>query len=329
MEEESVITAFLPEHETKTANRTTFKDACKKVSPMLMIMGAGLVFSVQALLSKLIPIPSGQYVITEAGFNVPFCLLICAHSGVNVSPFNIKENRLWFWGRVVFGGVAGGLKIVVIRNMNIGDATAILFSAPIWSGCLARIILKEKYTIVNLFATIVGLVGVVLVTKPGILFPDISDRGESSVPWACATLGVSLLFSVSYVCVRGAGEVVHPMKFVLYTAIAELPTGFLINLMMKESLVLPPCDYVRTLLFLCGLGAPLANVLIVRGLSLENSGPATLMRNWDTIYAYTFQVFFFKSAPDWISLLGAGLIVSTALLQGINKLFDISCGVTF
>ena len=315
--------------EEDSRSRITCSSACKKVSPLLMVSAAGLIFSAQAVLSKLMPIPPGQYVLTEAAFNIPFCLLICFHSGVDVSPFTISENKMWFWGRVLLGGIASGAKILVIRNMNIGDATAIIFSAPIWAGCLARIILKEKYTIVNLFATTFGLVGIVLIAKPGILFPNVADRGESSIPWACATLGVSMIAAMSYVCVRGAGETVHPMKFVLYTAVVELVSGFLINPAMKQSLVLPPCNWVKGALFLCGLCATLGNVLIVRGLSLEDSGPATLMRNWDTVYAYLFQITIFKIAPDWISIVGAGLIVCTAFLQGLDKIVDISCGIAF
>ena len=304
-------------------------ECCKKISPFLMVCGAGLIFSTQAVLSKLMPIPPGQYVVTESALNIPLCLVICFYSGVDVSPLSIRENRTWFWARVVFGGVASGGKILVVRNMDIGDATAIIFSAPIWAGCLARIILKEKYTIINVFATTFGLIGIVLVTKPGVLFLEKDGGGESSVPWACATLGVSVITAVSYVCVRGAGQTIHPMKFALYTACVELVCGFVTNPIMGQSLVLPPCDWVRVALVLCGVGATLANVLIVRGLSLENSGPASLMRNWDIVYAYIFQIVFFKITPDWISLLGAGLIVCTALLQGIDKLFNISCGIEF
>ena len=149
--------------------------------------------------------------------------------------------------------------------------------------------------------------------------------------WAIATLGVSVTFAMSFVCVRGAGEAVHPMKFVLYTACVELVFGFFTNLIMGNSLVLPPCGWVRVVLVLCGVGSTLANVLIVRGLSLENSGPASLMRNWDIVYAYIFQMIFFDITPDWISLVGAGLIVYTALLQGIDtlELFNISCDIEF
>ena len=306
------------------------KESCKKVLPLLMVSGAGLIFSIQAVLSKLMPIPPGEYVFMEATFNIPFCLLVCFHSGVNISPPNpLKRKNGWFWGRVIFGGLASGGKILVVRNMNIGDATAIIFSAPIWAGLLARIILKEKYTIVNLFAAVFGLVGITLIAKPGILFHDASNPGQSTLPWACATLGVSIIAAVSYVCVRATGDDVHPMNFVLYTAIVELICGLLINPAMKQTIVLPPCNWVRGALLACGVGATVANLLIVRGLALENSGPATLMRNWDTVYAYIFQIIFFSVTPDWISVLGAVLIVSTALLQGIDRLVDISCGISF
>jgi drug/metabolite transporter (DMT)-like permease len=277
------------------------------------------------------PVPPGQYAITESVFNVPFSLVICFHSGIDVSPLNIGEKQWWFWGRVIFGGVATGFKILVIRHMELGDATAIIFTAPIWAGCLARIVLKEKYTIINLVATIFGLGGILLVTQPKSLFPSNADpdQPKSSVTWKCAALSVALLAAVSYVCVRGAGKGIPPMKFVLYTAVVKLIAGFVMNPIMKEDLVLPPCDWIKWALFACGVGATVGNLLAVKGLSLENSGPATLMRNWDIVYAYVFQIAIDHIDPDWMSLLGAAIIVAAAVLQGADRIFDISCGISF
>ena len=178
----------------------TCKTACKKLSPFLMVIGAGFLFSINAALIKLMPLPAGQYVITVASFSIPFTLLICFYCGVDVSPFTVSEKKIWFWGRVVIGGMAFGGKKLVLKHMNIGDALAIMYTAPIWAGCMARIILKEKYTIVSLIATVSGLVGIVLILKPTVLFPNFLDRGESSIPWAFVTLGMSFLAAASYVC---------------------------------------------------------------------------------------------------------------------------------
>ena len=307
----------------------TLKNAYQKICPLLMVIGSVLIFCTLTVLSKLMPIPPGQYVSTEAAFNIPFCLLICCHSGIDLSPLSITEKKMWFCGRIIFSGVGYVVKIIIVRKMNIGDATAIIASASIWAGCLARAILKEKYTLVNLFAAIFGVVGVILIAKPGALFTEIYHRGESSVPWAFATFGASLMLAFSFLCARGVGEAIHPMKIVLYTAIVEFLSGFVIDLSINRSPVIPPCDWVRGASLACGIGATVANLLIVRGLSLENSGPATLMINTETMFAYIFQVTLFNTAPDWLSLLGAGIIVCAVLLQGIDRIFDISCGITF
>ena len=307
----------------------TLKNAYQKICPLLMVIGSVLIFCTLTVLSKLMPIPPGQYVSTEAAFNIPFCLLICCHSGIDLSPLSITEKNMWFCCRIIFSALGYVATIIVVREMNVGDAIAIIASASIWAGFLARVILKEKYTIVNLFAAILGLVGVILIAKPGALFPDISHRGESSVPWAFATLGASLIIAFSYLAARGVGEVIHPMKVVLYTAILEFLSGFVTDLLINQSPVLPPCNWVRGASLACGIGATLANLLIVKGLSLENSGPATLMINTETMFAYIFQVTLFNTAPDWLSLLGAGIIVCAVLLQGIDNIFDISCGITF
>ena len=83
--------------QTDNSTRPGFKESCTKITPLLMVSGAGLIiiFSIQAVLSKLMPIPPEQYVITEATFNIPLCLMICFHSGVDVSPLSIRENRMY------------------------------------------------------------------------------------------------------------------------------------------------------------------------------------------------------------------------------------------
>ena len=213
--------------------------------------------------------------------------------------------------------------------MDIGDATAIFFTTPIWVGILARIILKETFTVIDLFGSILGLIGIILIAKPGFLFTDVSSSRNTSLLWAGLDLGLAIIGGLSYVCVRAAGENVDPIKFVLYTAITELMIGLSTIPVMEQPFVLPPCNWIRGALVACGIGATVAHLLLVKGLSLENSGPASLMRNWDTVFAYIFQVTIFKVTPDVLSIVGSLLVVNTVIFQGIDKLFDISCGIAF
>ena len=81
--------------QTDNSTGPGFKESCTKITPLLMVSGAGLIFSIQAVLSKLMLIPPQQYVITEATFNISLCPMICFHSGVDVSPLIIRENRMY------------------------------------------------------------------------------------------------------------------------------------------------------------------------------------------------------------------------------------------
>ena len=300
----------------------SWKKNCTKLRPFFMVCSAGLIYSVNTILSKLMPISSGQYVIIEGTFKFLVALLICSFNGVNIWPWSIKSKKWWFCGQVVFSSIGHILKIVVVQNMNIGDATAIIFSSPIWAVLLARLVLKEKFTLVNLIAIMLGFLGIILIAKPGFLFSEVSKLGEIS--WSFLALAASFSLAISYVIVRGAGEVFHSVQLVLYTSVAQIITGFLCNLALKETLVLPPCNWVRYALLLCGLSAPLASISLIKGLSLENSGPATMMRNFDIVYAYIFEVILFNNKPDWICVAGTCLIIFTTLLQGIDKIYDIS-----
>ena len=197
--------------EPKQRNWQNLKKAGRKLLPLLMVSGSSLIFCTQAVLSKLMPFSPGEYVLIESSFNICFCLLVCAHSGVDIRPPSLRErDNLWFWGRVILGGIASSVKIPVFRMMDIGDATAIFFTTPIWVGILARIILKEKFTVIDLFGSILGLIGIILIAKPGFLFTHVSSSRNTSLLWASLDLGLAIIGGLSYVCVRAARENIDP-----------------------------------------------------------------------------------------------------------------------
>ena len=56
-----------------------------------------------------------------------------------------------------------------------------------------------------------------------------------------------------------------------------------------------------------------------RGFQLEKAGPASLVRNLDVVFAFMFQAALMDDAVEFLSVVGAMLILSTAVLIGLKR----------
>ena len=130
-----------------------------RISSLLLVGGAGLLLSSLAAFSKYVQLPTGEYIVIETTFNVAVTLLVCSHLGVDLYPWGPEPGWRWFWSRAITGAIGHVGKLLCVKMMDVGDATAIYFTSPIWAGLMARCILKEKYTLVlfpPLFAWLVS-----------------------------------------------------------------------------------------------------------------------------------------------------------------------------
>ena len=73
------------------------------------------------------------------------------------------------------------------------------------------------------------------------------------------------------------------------------------------------------LLFSPGVVGYLGQFFMCRSLQLEAAGPATMMRYLDVAFAYVFQIWIEKRSVDWISPLGALLVVSGAGIITVQR----------
>jgi len=97
--------------------------------------------------------------------------------------------------------------------------------------------------------------------------------------------------------------------------------GNIVILSTDQSYTLPSCYDDRLFLALAGVLACVGLVILNIGLSIERSAPATLMRNMDIVLAFVVQVVFFKNPTDWMSVLGAGLIVGGTVAVTLERVF--------
>ena len=111
----------------------------------------------------------------------------------------------------------------------------------------------------------------------------------------------------------------HPSISTFYMNVTVITGGNLLNLFTGAEYELPSCYVDRLILSACGVGACVGLVMLNRGLSIEKSAPATLIRNMDIVLAFIVQVFLFEEEVDWESVLGAILILTSTVCVTLER----------
>lgn len=72
---------------------------------------------------------------------------------------------------------------------------------------------------------------------------------------------------------------------------------------------------------LVGIFGFLGQIFKTKGLALEKAGPAVLFQNLDLVLAYSYQILILHEPVVWLSLAGAALIVLSAVLLAVHKVW--------
>ena len=87
-----------------------------------------------------------------------------------------------------------------LSMIPIQEAITIIFTCIIWTGIIARILLKEPYSWLDFGSGVVGMVGTILVIKPNFIFTSSND--QSLFQGRMVALACSLVFACINVLLR-------------------------------------------------------------------------------------------------------------------------------
>ncbi|KAK6955542.1 hypothetical protein Daesc_003182 [Daldinia eschscholtzii] len=243
-----------------------------------------------------------------------------------------------------------------VKYIPLAEATVITFLAPNITGYLCHIFMHEPFTRVEQLASLVALAGVVLITKPTSLFSGaaspsaagniaaeiaanataevnsypggehISTSAERLKAFGVALLGV-LGAAVAFTTLRCIGKRAHPLISVNYFSSWSL-------IVTATTLSLAPVfDYgqpdlrlelphsIRQCALLVAVAAcgVIMQVLMTAGLATEKSNRATAMTYTHMLFAAAFDRWVFGNIMGWVSFIGCGLIIGSALWVVLTK----------
>jgi len=113
-----------------------------------------------------------------------------------------------------FGGQFGWF--YGIAYIPLVEVFAIEFTLPVWTAILAAIILKEQLKLSRIFAIILGILGMLVILRPGMGVLN---------PVSLIVLAAAICYGLSHTLTRRMILFDHPITILFYMTLIQLPIG--------------------------------------------------------------------------------------------------------
>ena len=187
---------------------------------------------------------------------------------------------------------------VSVIYMLLADATAFMFTKPLFTTVVAVVLISEAVSARRWMATIVGFVGVLIMVRPG---------SESMDPVALIAIGAAMTFAVANVLIRMLARTEPPNRILFYYHIGGIVafTGPAIWVWRT------PVGNEWLLLIAIGVITTAGMVCYIRAFSVGEPSAVGPSENVRLIYAALFGYFLFAEIPSIWTGIGAAIIVAS------------------
>ncbi|KAI8147183.1 hypothetical protein BJV82DRAFT_598089 [Fennellomyces sp. T-0311] len=325
---------LLPEPSTPSSSRVTaaLPTSKREVLGLIAIAMSALAVSGGAIFVKLGSkiFPTSQILVFRFSFQAVLSLAGCYW--LEIHPLGQRDGRKWVLIRGIVGSFSSMSWYYAIKCLPLADATVIMNMNPMFAAIFAAVMLDEPFGWFERGCAMFSLMGVILVTKPSFLdfmFESTLPSHDHDMMLAAAgidpdptrTIGIlsalvaAITSAAAYVSVRIAGPRAHFLNHMLSLSVISI----VLNSLGMSGFVMPQNSYQLGVLCMVASTAFIGQCLLNRGLQLAPSGPGTLMCMNEIVFAFLFGVFVFHEYPDWMSILGATMIVGVCTALGLKK----------
>ena len=190
---------------------------------------------------------------------------------------------------------------IALRKLPLATVVSISFAAPIFTTIFSIFILSEKVGIYRWLAVIVGFIGILIITEPGIsnlniyyIFPIIFCLGLSYVAITLRQLSttepvwlISLFFSIA----------------ITFLSFLTLPFGW----------VMPSFNHFL-ILSLVGIFGGVSNLWLSQSYKYSEVSLVTPLKYLTLVFAIIFGYFIWDEIPTIKTLIGAILVIVSTLI---------------
>jgi drug/metabolite transporter (DMT)-like permease len=272
--------------------------AVKGIGLMIVAVGAfALMDTIAKYLSRYYPVP----VIVWARYALNLVLLLA---------YLIATRRFDVW-RAKRPGIqlARGLLLATgtllfftsLTVLPMAEAAAIGFVLPLFVVALAVPMLKERLDMARLAAIVVGLVGVLVIVRPG----------SGVFTWySLLPLGMAFCNALFQVLTRMVAGVDKPYTSLLY---GSLVGAVVLSMLAPFFWLAPQGLWHWSLLLLLGVLATLGHFALIRGFDQADASLLAPFTYTQLVWAMLLGWIVFDNLPDGWSLIGMAVIVASGI----------------
>jgi len=266
-----------------------------------MLLGASCIAIVDGIAKYLSPTINGvQVVWGYVGASLIFLLAINLARGESLVSL-ARSRRPWLQlARAASLVCSLSALFVSLRYLPLAVATTVSFTAPLIIVALSGPILGERVGAARWAAVAVGMLGALLVVRPG----------SDVFAWASLlTLLGAFFFALFNIATRMLGGFDRPLTTVLYTFVVSTT---IVSLAMPAVWVTPTTP--QWLLFaVSGLLGFVAHFSMARSLTLADASAVAPLHYVRLLWAIAIGVLVFRETPDAWTLAGGTLIVASGI----------------
>ena len=220
-------------------------------------------------------------------------------------------NRRLLVVRGVLGAAALSCYIYSLTHLPLGEATLIQYTNPVFAIVIADLWYHERMGTREIVALLGALAGVLLVTRPAVLFG--SAGGHIPLFAASIALCGAAFSGAAYATIRQLrGE--HPDVVVLYLPLMQVP----MSIPFLAADWLWPRGGEWLLLAGMGVATQLAQSFMTRGLQVERTARATTTGYLQIVFAGVWGILIFGERPGVLTLAGALVILGSTLAMVVG-----------
>lgn len=199
-----------------------------------------------------------------------------------------------------FGGQFGWF--YGIAFIPLAEVFALEFTVPVWTAVLATILLGEQITRARVTAITFGVVGVILILRPGLAVVN---------PASLAVLGSALAYAFSHTLTRKLAQIDTPLTILFYMTLIQLPLGLVTSIFDWTT----PTSAMLPWIMVVGVSALSGHYCMARALALADAIVVVPMDFLRLPLIATIGVTVYGEPLDWLVLAGGSLMFAGNLIN--------------
>lgn len=292
---------------------------------ILYMLASSLVFALMNAFAKLLAerIPSMENVFFRSFVMVLAMLLVYAYSASRHKPKKPHAKGGW-WQllvRVGLGGIAMACLFYNIATIPLATTMAFMQSTPLYVAVFSMLFLKERLTMSAIIATLIGFVGILLISNPSL----------SGISWLNIVFGIcnGSFAAIAFVTLRSLKQYFDNSFIILAFGVATTLIGAFGILIPIEDIggFVLPVGIEWFYILLMGLCGTIAQYFLNLAYMTAPAGIVAPVDYSRVLFSLIFGIMLGDSLPNLPTTCGilltilAGLLIATpALLKDLRRL---------